>query len=220
LSSPAWIPWFVARWLARHWPAVYQFVAFGRWNINTAEHWDQAWARHSQGGFRASTELPSVRERLVELVPPDSVVLDVGCGAGELLETLREAKRAQGYGVDISSVAVATTREKGFEAQVSRLPAIPFQSHFFQTVVCTETLEHVTDVTGSLKEIARVLRPDGLFVVTVPDGSVDLESAHVHRFKESRLVALLSRQFEDINVERHVNGPEFTLLASSHKRRH
>ena len=162
--------------------------------------------------------LPSVRERLVELVPPDSLVLDVGCGAGELLEALREAKRVQGYGLDISSVAVAETRQKGFEAQVSRLPAIPFQSDFFQAVVCTETLEHVTDVAGSLKEIARVLRSDGLFVSSVPDGSVDLESAHVHRFTEPKLVDLLNHQFKDVNVERHVNGAEITLVAFATKR--
>jgi 2-polyprenyl-3-methyl-5-hydroxy-6-metoxy-1,4-benzoquinol methylase len=68
-------------------------------------------------------------------------------------------------------------------------------------IVCTETLEHVTDVNGTIRSIFRVLKPGGMLVLSVPDGSVDEEDSHVHRFTAARLRELFSRTLSVEGVE-------------------
>lgn len=146
------LPWFVSKWLIDRWPRLYHLIQFGRTNINTAEHWDRAWAKHGKDGFRATTELQNVRGRIVSEIPAGSFVLDVGCGTGELLDLLNRARGTKSAGVDISAVAVDAVRAKGFDAKVAHLPSIPYPPETFDVVVCTETLEHVTAARKTVTE--------------------------------------------------------------------
>ena len=211
------VPWRVMQWLGRHWRAGFQLLRFGTTNVNTAEHWDDAWSRHGHDGFRATGELPVVRERIVEYVKAGSAVLDVGCGVGELLSTLQRAKQCRCHGMDISPVAVEGARARGFEARVSALPQIPFADAMFDAVVTTETLEHVSNVKTSLAEMDRVLKPGGLVAVSVPDGDVDNEDVHIHRFNRERLTTMMERHFTVTRVDRVLCGGEATLIAFAKK---
>ena len=79
------------------------------------------------------------------------------------------------------------------QAKVAILPDIPYPDQSFDAVICTETLEHVTDTKAAIRSIRRVLRPGGLLVLSVPDGSVDEEATHVHRFTATKLRETLNR---------------------------
>lgn len=46
--------------------------------------------------------------------------------------------------------------------------ALPFADEFFDTIVCTETLEHVADPAAVVREMARVLKPGGHVILTTP----------------------------------------------------
>ena len=143
------IPWRVFNLIDERWPRIAHVLRFGTANINTAEHWDKAWGRHGANGFRATAHLEQVRRRILEEISPGAHVLDVGCGAGELLVELQTLKNCRCAGVDISAVAVEAVRSKGLEARVATLPEVPYERDRFDVAVCTETLEHVTDVPGS-----------------------------------------------------------------------
>lgn len=186
-----YIPWRLMHWLLRRQPRAYQFLTYGVSNVNTQEHWNEAWARHGEAGFRATAEIQEIRTEILKVVPRGASVLDVGCGVGEIMTLLRDANACKCSGVDIAPSAVAAVVSKGMHAERGALPAIPYADRSFDAIVCTETLEHVTDVQGSLQSIRRVLKPGGILVLSVPDGSVDEEDSHVHRFTQQKLSHLL-----------------------------
>jgi len=96
-------------------------------------------------------------------------VLDVGCGAGGNLKTLHD----QGwdpYGIEISEVAAAHARElvtKNIHA--GTLESAPFVSKSFDLVLMSHSLEHLPSPVDALRRIHRLLKDDGLLVVSVPN---------------------------------------------------
>jgi ubiquinone/menaquinone biosynthesis C-methylase UbiE len=127
--------------------------------------------------------------------------LDVGCGVGEIMTLLRDRNSCDCSGLDIAPSAVAAVLAKGMTAKTASLPSIPYPDATFGAVVNTETLEHVTDAKGILREMQRILPPGGMLVLSVPDGSVDEEASHVHRFRQEQLRTLFSKYFEVDRIE-------------------
>ena len=68
---------------------------------------------------------------------------------------------------------VLTNEERPVVAQISAVEGdgerLPFADGLFDTVICTETLEHVPDDRAVLRELLRVLRKGGVLVISVPD---------------------------------------------------
>jgi SAM-dependent methyltransferase len=94
-------------------------------------------------------------------------ILDLGCGPGNTLRRL--LPEGQVYGFDYSLDALAFARTKGIRCVFSgESTALPVASATFDCVIALDVLEHVDDDGGALAEIARVLRPGGVFCFTVP----------------------------------------------------
>ncbi|MGB9715902.1 MAG: class I SAM-dependent methyltransferase [Thermodesulfovibrionales bacterium] len=102
--------------------------------------------------------------------PQDANVLDIGCGAGELLLRLKELG-CNAYGIDIDEMTSKYLRE------VMNLNVITcdiengtsFQSDFFDVVIMRHSLEHVYNPQKVLNEIRRTLKPSGLLLIGVPN---------------------------------------------------
>jgi SAM-dependent methyltransferase len=102
-------------------------------------------------------------------------ILDAGCGTGGLLQRLigglgRRLGTNDAYGLDISSVALDFCRRRGLIERVAlgSITAMPFPAHHFDIVVSFDVLCDVIDVQAGFDEMARVLRPGGLAVVSLP----------------------------------------------------
>jgi len=96
-------------------------------------------------------------------VPPDSAVLDLGCGAGML--ALLKRKQVSLVGVDLSSECALAARRNGYDATfTASLSQLPFPDASFDYVVSLDVLGHVPfeDKDQVLLEIKRVLRPGGV----------------------------------------------------------
>lgn len=94
-------------------------------------------------------------------------LLDLGCGAGDLLQAARN-HGWQGQGLDVSSQAAKHVRELGFEVFVGELETAEFPSAHFDVVTAAELIEHVFEPRALVREVARILRPGGLFWLTTP----------------------------------------------------
>ncbi|WP_405484641.1 bifunctional 2-polyprenyl-6-hydroxyphenol methylase/3-demethylubiquinol 3-O-methyltransferase UbiG [Nocardia sp. NBC_00511] len=95
-------------------------------------------------------------------------VLDVGCGGGFTTEYL-DGRGAVVSGMDPSPRLVAAAGAhaeatgKAITYSVGRAEALPYEDHSFDVVTCVDVLEHVDNPALAVSEIARVLKPGGIF---------------------------------------------------------
>lgn len=126
-----------------------------------------------EGRERLSREL---RGWLRPCLPVDGTgpVLDLGCGAGQLLVALARAGHRP-VGLDLSLellvVAGALLRSEGVRPILAAGEAerLPLPDHRLPSVVSLDVIEHVDEPTPYLEEIGRVLRPDGALALTTPN---------------------------------------------------
>jgi 2-polyprenyl-3-methyl-5-hydroxy-6-metoxy-1,4-benzoquinol methylase len=101
---------------------------------------------------------------------PGASVLDVGCGVGSF-STLLAARSLRVACADISEENVEVVRRRHLELPVVRTDAtaLPFDDDAFDAAVLMEVLEHVEDDRAALSELRRVVRDDGLLILSVPN---------------------------------------------------
>jgi len=146
-------------------------------------------------------------------------LLDIGCGAGSLLEAARRAGW-EAHGTEVSRPAVEHARRAGFEVFCGDLSAAPFPEGHFDVVTASEILEHLDDPRAMLREVARVLRPGGLFWATTPHGrgisakvlglnwSIVVPPDHLHLFSLKGVRRLLEAAgFRSVKVVAHAVNP-------------
>jgi SAM-dependent methyltransferase len=94
-------------------------------------------------------------------------ILDVGCGTGANLQMLGRFGAAEG--VDVSTDALDFCRARGLaEVKQGAAESLPFTDASFDLVTGLDVVEHLDDDVAGLREIRRVLRPDGRAVLFVP----------------------------------------------------
>jgi ubiquinone/menaquinone biosynthesis C-methylase UbiE len=107
-------------------------------------------------------------------VQPGDNVLDVGCGGGRTIAKLdSKASRGRVFGVDYSADSVATARKTNraavdagrVEILQASVSALPFPSAIFDVVTAVETHYYWPDLVEDLREVLRVLKPAGRFVL-------------------------------------------------------
>lgn len=106
-------------------------------------------------------------------LPFSSRILDVGTRFGSFLNKLHQAGYLDLTGVDIDANAIDRGRSiyRALAAQLRhyRGTSLPFESSQFDAVTAFDVIEHVPDVDLLLREIRRVLRPNGIFIFQTPN---------------------------------------------------
>jgi SAM-dependent methyltransferase len=92
------------------------------------------------------------------------LILEVGPGRGELAERMHRELDARVIAVDQSERMVALTEARGIEAIVGDAEDLPFRDGIFDVVVAAWMLYHAQDLDRTVRELRRVLRPDGRLV--------------------------------------------------------
>ena len=149
------------------------------------------------------------RYQLATILSKGKDVLDIACGAGYGSWMIaQDAQRV--YGVDVSDkvVAHATQRFKhdnltfhqGFCAE------IPLPDACVDIVVSFETLEHIFEQDAFLDECRRVLRPDGILVISTPNleiynlGRNERNPFHVKELSRTEFETALTRVFKNVAI--------------------
>jgi SAM-dependent methyltransferase len=118
-------------------------------------------AAYTGAGTAADARLPLV-SAVVAARP--ARVLEVGCGWGELAEWLARDTGAEVVAIDTSPRMVELAVERGVDARVADVQALPFEDGAFDVAVAAWMLYHVPDLDRGIAELARVLRPGGRLV--------------------------------------------------------
>lgn len=113
-------------------------------------------------------------------------ILDAGCGRGELLDFL--IPWGEVTAIDAFDYAVDFCR-RHYNANVHKMliQDMSFESNSFDFIFCVDAVEHIKDDLAAMKELYRVLKPQGFLIVTVPAfmslwGYHDKNEGHVRRY--------------------------------------
>lgn len=151
--------------------------------------------------------LPSDRRRIdavsawiSDRVSAEASVLDIGCGAGGLLLSLRVRGFRRLAGVDPSPACVAQLRAQGLSAWQGTLAALPDEARDCGLVILSHVLEHVLDVRAALAAVRSRLGRGGRLYVETPDASrycsrtfvpfYFFDSEHINHFDGASLARL------------------------------
>lgn len=141
----------------------------------------------------------------------DKVVADAACGDGYGTSILaRNARRV--FGIDIDSDTIQRAKEKYTDPNISFIEGsienLPLEDQSIDVFISFETIEHVTEELQKkfLNEIFRVLKPEGILVISTPNKALysDLynyhNEFHIKEFYKEEFVAFLKNKFQNVKL--------------------
>lgn len=147
----------------------------------------------------------AVLARLTDVSP--AMVLDLGCGTGQLTRRLTEQyPDAEIVGLDASAGMLGEARERlGTRADLVRADAqfLPFAPASADVVVCTESFHWYGDQRRALTALAEVLRPGGQLVIASIAAVTDIGESVVQRWSSAGgqpVRALTPRRLQDLLI--------------------
>ena len=119
-------------------------------------------------------------------ITAEEIILDVGCGEGITLEKLvNKFPDRQIEGIDYSPENVEVCREYQLPAHVGDVYKLDFNDGSIDCCLFMEVIEHLVDPLKALREINRIMRPEGLLLLIFPNDWL---------FKIARLACLKLRE--------------------------
>src|SRR4029077_13859742 len=128
----------------------------------------------------------------------DDVILDAGCGMGDLMLRLSDY---ESYGIDISAEYVAIAHHRALDVRRGRIEKLPWPKEVFDAVFATDVLEHVLDLNRVVKELLRVLKKGGVIIARTPNEEAlaydtgKYEFVHLRRFDHPTFHLLFGKIF-------------------------
>jgi SAM-dependent methyltransferase len=166
--------------------------------------------RHIPGAGGATISYEHVhRYLLAQSLAHGRRVLDLASGEGYGVDLLgRRAATVVGLEIDVKTVAHASRKYQRSNLAFLRgdIRNVPTRSNAFDLVVCFEAIEHVTRPELALAEARRVLRDDGLLVMSTPERKQYSDSRgyhnefHEHEFYEDEFLAFLQDVFPHVEL--------------------
>lgn len=137
-------------------------------------------------------------------------VLDAACGEGYGTQILSEYSKSI-VGVDISAEAIQLAKKRytseNIEFCEATIEKIPYPDSSFDMIVSFETIEHVDEEIQEafLKEVSRLLKKDGLLIISTPNKEVDtikegINHFHIKEFTQQEFKDYLEKKFKFIDI--------------------
>lgn len=143
----------------------------------------------------------------------NEVILDIGCGSGVYTKELIK-KGSKVTAIDIAETYLSQTkklvgRTKRLQLVAADATKLPFKRNTFDKVLFTEVIEHIPQYEKSLREIHRVIKPNGTVTISTPSRFSPLNIAyeikrkinrysyneHIHEFTPGEFLRLIQKYF-------------------------
>lgn len=150
--------------------------------------------------------------KVLKYISVDSVIFDIGCGAGG--KFLKSISPMIKYGIGIDKNAIIYQDNKIELKKCNVINSIPFQSEKADIITMLAVLEHLEKPQNILNEVFRILKNNGKLIITVPT----LLAKPVLEFLAFKLRLIDKTQIEDHkNYFREEQLKEMLLKAGFHK---
>jgi SAM-dependent methyltransferase len=145
-------------------------------------------------------------------------ILDIGAADGLMLNNLKEVfPAATCIGIEYANDLIACSKSKNLCLLRGDALALPMKDNVFDVVIATAIIEHVSDPIQLICEAFRVLRKNGIFIVTTPHPFWERIATHIGHLKEeehnelitlNKLVSLFDKaRFEIVKAEQFMISP-------------
>lgn len=138
-------------------------------------------------------------------------ILDAGSGEGYFLDKMNCKEK---FGIELSKKRIEKSKKlyPNLNVKIGNVTDLPFKDDFFDIIVCSEVLEHVSGYEQALKEFKRCVKPDGSIIVSFPNElTVSLgrlmilkfpprEVDHINSIKPKNITQILGKNFKHSNV--------------------
>jgi SAM-dependent methyltransferase len=115
------------------------------------------------------TALAHIRRLYRDLIPPGAAILDLMSSWVSHLDDVAEPRRVTGLGMNREELAANALLTERLVHDLNAGPRLPCDDQAFDAVVCTVSVEYLIDPVAVFREVRRVLRPGGRFIVTFSD---------------------------------------------------
>lgn len=142
-------------------------------------------------------------------------ILELGCGAGFAIKLILEKDLAEEIvGLDISPTIIRSAKirnkkainEKRAKLVQADFNKLPFHNENFNTVFSIQTIYFWTDIAKTLSEIFRVLKPEGVVILTFSDGKEDETWEEIRGITENKVIPYMKYAgFKDVSL---FKGPD------------
>lgn len=156
-------------------------------------------------GFWVRTRIDNIIKARAHLAK--GVLIDVGCGSKPYKEVFRDYVD-QYYGIEYSPESGYRGNRADIAGDASELP---FVNESFDTILCTEVLEHVMNPEMVLAEFSRILKPDGVVIITVPFFYPIHDSFDFFRYTDKGIAVIMKRYGLEIEEVRPLSGTGLTI---------
>lgn len=136
-------------------------------------------------------------------------MLDIGCGVGLWAKEISDRKESIIYGIDIleKNIEIARNFNSGENINYAFVDFLrnEFEDNYFDCVIFLETIEHVESPIDYLREIFRVLKPEGILIISTPN------SLALYRFIKNIIYLLKHKRekfFKEIEIEKRNTGTQ------------
>ncbi|MDD5221362.1 MAG: class I SAM-dependent methyltransferase [Candidatus Pacebacteria bacterium] len=155
------------------------------------------------------------------------IVLDAACGSGYGTKMIGE-KTSKVVGIDSSPEAIQYAqknynKENAIYAVVDLNNPLPFSNNSFDSVVCFETIEHLTNQQALLKEFNRILKPGGLLFISCPEADISKKARiknpyHQKELSKKEFLQMVSNYFVIIDIFGQLKFIKLSLFKRSIKK--
>ena len=166
----------------------------------------------------------AIMNRFKEAIAPKKagVMLDLACGPGILLAGLASTMKLN-VGLDLTPKMIQMARAKCLSANLtntrfleSLAENLPFASHLFDCVVTRLTIHHFLDPLSVLRDVKRIVKPDGLLVIADLISSEDRAETQLHNALEQLRDPSHIRMLPESELLKVVTDAGFRVTSTDH----
>jgi SAM-dependent methyltransferase len=213
------------RWIRQGFSFLETFLKLSgtRYSVAAADYDERAF--YSAIPMQRFWQRSRVKE-ILSFAPRTGRILDAGCGSSVILRGLGKA-----VGMDLRHPKTRYMRRYGLPMVTASIVGIPFVEASFDSVICSQVIEHVPADPRVFTELDRVLKPGGRLILGTPDysrwtwrlierlygwllpGGYDMPSEHITHYHRAGLVRLLQTMGYRQIQYRYVFRSELILTA-------
>jgi len=149
----------------------------------------------AQGHARRSIQrryeyiLQSIEDYVKSHIENPIRILDAGCGDGVQLQVLTQVPKLEVWGADYNPLRTRRAQQNFPEVHIicCHLLELPFPPAFFNIILCSQVIEHITEDDLLLGQFAHALKPRGLLILGTPNEGCFMARLRNHVFERNIL---------------------------------